>query len=250
VVGHGQNVGGQGSLRGIYAKFRRNTRTVAAEMARFMQLYGPTPFIYLDSSGIDSLFAQTVKRLETSRTEKSEGSKSAKVTGSASLSNLWSALFGAKVEAGGDFSRKSGQEITSTFTVEQKLTSLLNYLQAVDTDLRHSDIKVAARLAISDHISIMLYFRDEFLLPQFASGGGGVSQVNEDEALELISTTETVSMVASLTKFTRLADGKMPRLSHEALRFSKSEGRTFLGVFGSLRSANNGLIMKPYAIWE
>jgi hypothetical protein len=213
-----------------------------------MQLNEPRSYIYLDTAGIDSLFSQTVDRLETSRKNSAENNNRAKVSAGASLGKALSMLFGAKLDAEAEFSRKNADEVTSSFTPEQKLTNLREYLASIDTDSRHDDIAVASRIARAAGTSVLVAFRDEFVLPQFELGGGGVSQVNEDLALELISKDRQIQMVASLSNFPRLEGGKMPRYSNDAYRLT--DGRATLSVFGLVRSVGGSLLMKPYAIWE
>jgi hypothetical protein len=60
-----------------------------------------------------------------------------------------------------------------------------------------------------------------------------------------------VLMSASFNKFTRMSDGTMNPIGHDAIIWGEHKGRDVsLGVFGSLNSVgNNKYQIKPYAIW-
>src|SRR5687768_8807110 len=95
----------------------------------------PKMYIYLDTDGIDSLYAQTVDRLEIEFTQSHEHDKSGKVKGNVGIGRLLGTIIGL-VDIGAEtelsISGKQVNEAKMQFTLEQKLSALINYLEKLD----------------------------------------------------------------------------------------------------------------------
>ena len=95
----------------------------------------PRPFIYLDREGIDSLYAQTVDRVETEFTQSLEKDRANKVAGKFGFGQLLATLFGlseATVEAERSHANKNMEQAKYSLTTEQKIISLVDFLDSLE----------------------------------------------------------------------------------------------------------------------
>ena len=216
----------------------------------------PLIYIYLDREGIDSLYAQTTARLETQFVTERERNREGKVGLGAALKVL---LFAdARADAELSLSGRNLEQVTSTLSVEQKLSGLIRYLNRFENEKYFDDIYPAIFQCSQRKMSVFINIETKFDLPQFYSGRIGVDIVNQEKVISFEispspSTNQSrILMNASLNKFTRMrSDGTMGPIGHEATNFGERKGRDVpLGVFGSLNTLGGALYqIKPYAIW-
>jgi hypothetical protein len=215
----------------------------------------PDVYLYLDSAGIDSLFAQTVERVETEFSESRKTGIKDSAGVKFGLGKAIVALLGLQASAKLDMEkmRSKLESSKSTLTVQNKLTRLFAYLRASEKLLLN--IAVAVMAAVEQKSSVFLECQDEFDMPQMA--GGIIDRINEDGAVLFEITTfgrcRKLSMVASLAKFPRVRNERLGRLSHEALLFQKDAGHQIsINLFGNLRKINAAqghFQVKPFALW-
>ncbi len=225
----------------------------------------PLVYIYLDTKGIESLYAQTIDRLEVElvRSHSSEGRGGAGF--SVSLGNLLSALVGlkeVKAQTKLESIRIKAEQAKTRLTAEHKLDRLSDYL--VKTKNIFDKLQDAAQNA--SEAGKVVYFRavESFDAPDFYPGGGGVREVNSSKAVVFTirpqydpsdsyfkSEPFHFLMSASLDNFTRVR-GNMGATSHDAITFRGFSGKRIpLGVFGYLiRHSALAFQIKPYAIWH
>jgi hypothetical protein len=215
----------------------------------------PEVYLYLDALGIESLFAQTVDRVETEFTEsRKTGSKDGagvKLGIGKGIAALLGFEAGAKLDT--EKTRSNLQSTKSTLTVENKLARLLAYLSASDNLILTLPSAIGA--AMDRKSSVFVKCQAEFDMPQVRKHGGGIDLINEDGAalfeVTSLGKCKKVSMAASLAKFPRVRDERLGRISHEALFFQGHKGRNVpLDLFGNLRQiAAAECQIKPYALW-
>jgi hypothetical protein len=215
----------------------------------------PHVFVYLDTNGIESLFAQTVDRIETEiRTSLEEG-RDNKVGGKLGLGKAIAVLLGIELGASLETSKASKklEEAKLSLATEHKLARLQQYLR--ESNNLDKNLSDAIKRANQVKKSVFIDVEDLFDMPQFARGGGGVEKVNRDGAIlcEVVDrfSPAKIVMVASLSKFPRLGGGRLNRLSHDAINFASYGGKDVrLHIFGSMLSLGTGTFqVKPYAIW-
>jgi hypothetical protein len=213
-------------------------------------------YIYLDSEGIESLYAQTTDRVELELTRSRSKENRGDVGIKAGFGNLFTALLGLK-EAGAETklgtTRGQIEEAKSRLSVEHKLDHLSEYL--VRTKGCFENLEAAAETVSQpgQHVDA----------PDFFPGAGGASVVNSSKAMvfridNLYDASDSyfkrfrfsLVMTASLEKFTRLKSG-MGATSHEAIFFRGFDGKNVpIGVFGYLIRLNmKAWQIKPYALW-
>lgn len=226
---------------------------------------GGTPFvyIYLDRTGIESLYAQITDRLEIEliQTRSREGRGEVGLT--ANFGNLLTSLLGikelgakTKVEAVRGFI----DEAKTTLTVEHKLQRLQEYL--AKTKNCFGSLEEAATKSPVGQIAYVDAV-ENFDAPDFYSGKSDVREINESGSMVFTidqkydssdqyfkKGTFSFVMTASLRNFTRLHGG-IGATSHEAIMFRGFKGRNIpLGVFGYvMRYSDLACQVKPYAIW-
>jgi hypothetical protein len=217
----------------------------------------PDVYLYLDVPGIESLFAQTVDRVETEFTEsRKKGSKDSagvKLGIGKAIATLLGLEAGAKLDT--EKTRSNLQSMKSTLTVENKLSRLLEYLVASDSLIRN--LAEAVGIAMERKSSVFLQCKAHFDMPQMLRWDGGIDLINEDGAVLFEMTShgkcKKVSMAASLAKFPRAREERLGRISHETLFFTGYKGRNVpLNLFGSLRQidvAETLCQIKPFALW-
>ena len=147
----------------------------------------PRGYIYLDASGIEGLYAQTVERLEVEYSSSIEKALSGKVGAVARFKNpLIKALGGPEIEISGEISssRKAIGQSKQKSTAEQTLQKLLATLTPLGEPAIFSELLKAARSADTNQATVFLKTEGEFNAPQF-SFGGGVDAVNSEGYLIL-----------------------------------------------------------------
>jgi hypothetical protein len=215
----------------------------------------PDVYMYLDAAGIESLFAQTVDRVETefqqSIKKGLKGGASVKFGIGKGLAALLGLDAGAKLEA-----ERTKTELGSaklTLTVEHKLRRLLKYL--LTSENLAVDLAGAVGILANTRASVFLKIHTTFDMPKMMKKGRGIETINEDGAALFETVGEgsyaKVAMAASVAKFCRAPKGRLGRISHESLYFERQNGRNVpLNVFGSLRGISaSECQIKPYAIW-
>jgi hypothetical protein len=236
---------------------------VAKEKAK-----SPRMYIYLDSDGIESLYAQTVERLETELTQSREHDKSGTVKANIGIGRLLGSMIGL-VDMGAatelSISGKQVNEAKMRFTLEQKLSALIQYLQSLEGKEFFDYLPQAAIQAEKQGEGVFISVAEKFSMPQF-SQGDGVSNINRDQAISFTigqtdkdhefsdtyfkKTQYTFFMTASLNKTTRSREG-MRATGHDAIFFREHKGKDVpLNVFGYLIPLSKYTYqIKPYAIW-
>lgn len=211
--------------------------------------------MYLDVDGIDSLFAQTVDRLETELTQIRGKEKGAKGGGKIGIGGILGTLLGSgTVGVEGELSSLSRdvEEATMSLTVEHKLSRLLEFLGAFKGEGYFDDLFEAAERCAEASELVYVLVRAKFDAPQFYPGAGGAIEVNAAGAIqfELKKERNEYVMSAGLAKFTRLK-GHFGVLSHEAILFGEYRGKEIpLSLFGYMVALKPPRFqMKPYAIW-
>ncbi len=228
----------------------------------------PRGYIYLDASGIEGLYAQTVERLEVEYSSSIEKALSGKVGAVARFKNLLiKALGGPEIEISGEISgsRKAIGQSKQKSTAEQTLQKLLATLTPLGEPAIFSELLKAAHFADTNQATVFLKIECEFNAPQF-SFGGGVDAVNSEGYLILEKggpgdhdyrddyyrqlLDRPVTLSASILKMPN-SSGGMSRAGHDAMLFRGFGGRNVpLGLFGSLTATPSYYQIKPYAIWR
>jgi hypothetical protein len=214
----------------------------------------PNVFWYLDRDGIESLFAQTVDRVETEIRESAEQSVTKKGGAKLGLGKAIAALLGLEVGAELEASNanKRLQETKSALTVEHKLARLREYLS--DSNNLEDNLATAVTKASQADASVFVDVYEPFDAPQFTRSGG-VIEINRDGAIvfEINERFGAVRIVMSsgLSKYPSAAGGRLSPVSHAALHFRGFGGKNVpLHVFGYIRSITSETFqIKPFAIW-
>lgn len=229
----------------------------------------PVMYIYLDADGIDSLYAQTVDRLETEFTQSQERDKSGKVKANIGIGKLLGTMLGL-VEVGAETELSIGgkriEEAKMRFTLEQKLSALMNYLKSLDGAEFFELLPQAAIQAKELGRGVFIKIAEKFNMPQY-SQGDGVSNINRDKSIAFSigpvgdnkheyddsyfkKVEYTFLMTTSLSKTTRSKEG-MSVTGHDAMYFRRFRGKNVpLKVFGYLIPLSKYTYqIKPYAIW-
>lgn len=228
----------------------------------------PVMYIYLDNDGIDSLYSQTVDRLETEFTLSRERDKSGKLKTSIGIGKLLSTLLGI-AEIGGETELTIGgkriDETKSRFTPEQKLLALEQFLQNLETDSFFENLPKAAITSQESGKGVFIKISEKFNMPQF-SEGNGVDNINRDKSIAFVigqfdkdhdfsdtyfkKTQYTFILTAGLEKTTRSSHG-MSQTGHDGVIFRAYGGKNVpLNVFGYMIPLSKySFQIKPYAIW-
>lgn len=226
-------------------------------------------YIYLDADGIDSLYAQTVDRLETEFTQSSERDKGGRIKANIGVGKLLGMMLGLG-EVGAEtelmMSGKRIEEAKMRFTLEQKLSALINYLKSLEGREFFEHLPQAAIQAKELGKGVFIRIAEKFNLPQFFNGDG-VTDINKDKSIAFsigpIGVNEheyadsyykkkeyTFLMTASLSKTTHSKD-YMSATGHDAIYFRRFGGKHVpINVFGYLIPLGKYTFqIKPYAIW-
>lgn len=235
----------------------------------------PDAFIYFDTEGIDSLFAQTVDYLEVERVQSKETNKEGKVGGKISLGQALGLLLGlgsAEVHAEGALGSKRTEEVMLKLSSEQKLFRLMSYLKAAEGESIFGSLERACSATYTTSRPVYLSVNDMFSLPQFFDGPEtAIERVNAAKAvlfergepvdartLEMVDAGTyqvtkdvRVTMQASIRKFPRVYGDEMSALGHDAMIFVHMNGRKVsLTLFGHVHCIHKVFFnIKPYAIW-
>lgn len=228
----------------------------------------PKMYIYLDTDGIDSLYAQTVDRLEIEFTQSHERDKSGKVKGNIGIGKLLGTIIGLAdigAETELSISGKQVNEAKMRFTLEQKLSALINYLEKLDGIEYFQQLSQAAIQVEKRNQGVFIKVSENFNMPQFFQGEDGVENVNRDQSIAFVigqtdsdhdftdtyfkKTQYTFLMMASLSKATR-SRNEMHQMGHDAMFFRMLKGKNVpLNVFGFLIPLSKYTYqIKPYAI--
>jgi hypothetical protein len=221
----------------------------------------------MDRPGIESLYAQIVDNVETSRVTRAQKGASAKGRAGLQLRNLLIKLLSGvecEVSAEVEGSRMYTEESTSVQAIEHKLSKVLAFLAESGDDIFFTDLGNAIRRVRSVGEPVYISVRDKFNAPQFYGCGPGTDIVNTAGHLLLEkggamdhddgdnyykSPAELVKLSAGIEKMR--GSGRMGAASHEAIFLRGHQGRHVpLGVFGTLFSAFDYFQIKPYAIWR
>ncbi len=223
--------------------------------------------MYLDAEGIESLYAQTVDRIEIELTQTRKNEKRGELGLKASFGSMLTGLLGLK-EVGDEsklgMSKAQIEEAKSHLTVEKKLSNLLDHLVKHKGSDYFESLQDAGEFVSRQRRSVYFLGEQEFDAPDFYPGRRGVAEVNEAEAVLFViepvydasdsyfkKTPLRFATSAGLQKFTRLRGG-MGATSHEAILFRGAMGKNItLGVFGQVSPiSGNSLQIKPFAIWR
>jgi hypothetical protein len=211
-------------------------------------------YIYVDSDGIDGLYAQTTDRVELeltrSRSEENHGDVGIK----AGFGCLFTALLGLK-DAGAETNlgttRRQIEEAKSRLSLAHKLDQLSEYL--VRTTDCFENLEAAAESVSKPGQHVFVCVETKFDAPDFFPGAGGASVVNSSRAMVFRIDNRydasdsyfkrcpfSVAMTASLEKFTRLRSG-MGATSREAVRFRGFEGKNVPMMLGQGQNTSIGV---------
>ncbi len=225
----------------------------------------PVAYIYVDGAGIESLYAQIVDSVETSRTTTTQQGVTGKVGAGLRLKNflvkLVSGLEGeVSTEVTGSHART--EQSIRVETVEQRLKAVVDFLSKSGDSYLFTSLSEASQRLKTAGNPIFIDIRDKFNAPQFYRGCG-VDSVNAEGYLLLEKggtadysydddyykqPTALVKLSVSVAKMRN--GGAMRLSSHEAVIFRGLAGRHVpLSVFGSLRGTSDFLQIKPFAIW-
>jgi hypothetical protein len=142
----------------------------------------PFVYIYMDSAGIDSLFAQTTERLETQVVTEKENALAGKV----GLGAAFKALFFANANASAELSAsgRKMEQVTATLSVEQKLAGLIRYLNRFENEKYFDEIQQAISQCSQQKMTVFVNIETEFDIPQFYWGKDyGVKTVNQEKII-------------------------------------------------------------------
>jgi hypothetical protein len=227
----------------------------------------PVEYIYLDGPGIESLHAQIVDAVETSRTMTTQRGVAAKVGAGLRLKNFMVRLLsGLEGEASAEVtgSRAQTEQSTRVQTVEHRLERVINFLSESGGDCFFTNLSDASRCLQTADSPVFINIHDSFNAPQFYGGALGADAVNATGYLLLEKggaddysygddyykqSTAAVKLSASVEKMR--AKGAMGATSHEAVFIRGFAGRHVpLCVFGTLSGTSDYMQIKPYAIWK
>ena len=114
----------------------------------------PVEYIYLDAPGIESLYAQLVDTVETSRTTTTQKRVAAKVGAGLRLKNLLlKAISGLEGEVSGEVtgSRVRTEQSTGVVAIEHRLHKLIDVLSASGADYFFTTLNDAAEHLKTGH---------------------------------------------------------------------------------------------------
>jgi hypothetical protein len=223
-------------------------------------------YVYLDAEGIEGLYAQTVKAVETSRTLSTQRGRNAKLSVGLKLKNLFAHLTGIEAEGAGEVGRSRTRTLQSTKakTVEHKIQRVISVLER-STEVRlYTNLGEACSHVRPADQALFVNVRDTFNAPQFYGGAKAVDSLSASGYLLLEKYGETeyyysdeyyklpkipVKLHASLSKMR--TGSFLSTSNHETAYFHGYSGRDVpLGVFGALSSTPQFFQIKPYAIWR
>jgi hypothetical protein len=218
----------------------------------------PVRYLYIDASGIEGLYAQTVDRLQTELSTTVEKGRSGRVGAAARLRNLLVTILGPEIEFNGDLSasRKTTEQSKQIQSTEQMLASLIATLGEMGEPTIFSQLAKATRHADSTGSTVYINTEDEFDAPQFYSSDG-VRIVNEEGYLILekggafdYEPGDNYYKKELLSRLVKLSASilKMPAASRVLFRGFGGR-RVPLGVFGAITATPAYFQIKPYAIW-
>jgi hypothetical protein len=236
-------------------------------MANIKPVRCPVEYIYLDSSGIESLYAQIVDSVETAHTTTIQKGLAARAGGGLRFKNfLVKLLSGLEAEVSTEVtgSGTRTEQSTRVHLVENRLERVLEFLSGSGEGHYFTDLGEAARALQAGAGPAFINIQDRFNAPQFYGSGLGVDAVNADGYLLLEKggaadyhdgddyykqPTAPVKLSASIKKMRN--GGPMAATSHEAEFIRGLAGRHVpLCVFGTLAGTSDYLQIKPFAIWK
>jgi hypothetical protein len=235
-------------------------------MRDFKAIRVPVDYIYLDGPGIESLHAQLVDTVETSRTMTTQKGTTTKVGAGLRLKNFLLKLTGLEGEVSAEMtgSRARTEQSTGVQTIEHRLQRVIDFLTTSGKGYFFTSLREAGQHLLNTDGSVFINVRDMFNAPQFYLDGVGTHSVNDDGYLLLEKggdgdycdrddyykqSTAVVKLSASIKKI-RSGSG-MGLTSHEAIFFRGFQGRNIpLSVFGILSGTPDYLQIKPFAIWK
>jgi len=148
---------------------------------------GPFRYLYLDATGIDSLYAQTMESVETEITIARGKKRSTKIGGKASLGQTLSKVFGLpELAVQTDFAQATdSSEIIKTYrTAEQKLANVIRYLEQLGAPAFYSDVHAAAENCTNTGQSTYICIGERFDLQGFRGGSdAGIELINRQGAM-------------------------------------------------------------------
>jgi len=233
-------------------------------------------FFYLDTSGVWSLFEQTVNDLQDEFDRLYKTNPTGGLEEKTSMALRLSELLGLDAStAEGTFgrSKKFIEELKAKLSVENKVTRLVEYQRDLDStgSLPVLDLAVQRwRYSAPNMVLLNEYFN----MPQFYQGAqsealsyeSGFVEFELDRRAGIRSASERhyacatysrqrekprVLISASLSKFQNLRLGKMSPESPESKFFHQSAGlRVPLHVLGTLTKNIDHLRIKPLVIWR
>lgn len=224
-------------------------------------------YIYLDHTGIESLYAQAVESLETSRVTTVKRELSAKGRAGARFRNVLVKMltgFEAEVSAEGTGSETRIEQRTTLRTIEQKLNAIIEFLSKSGKGYYFTNLADAVRHVQARQEQVFLNIHERFNAPQFFGHASGFDRVNADRYLLFQKggaldyddsdsyyrqTTAVIKLSASIDKMR--AGPVMGATSHEAVFLRGFGGRGVpLSVFGTLTDAGEYFQIKPIALWK
>jgi hypothetical protein len=236
-------------------------------MATIKPLRQPVEYIYLDTPGIESLYAQIADSVETAHTTTIQKGVAAKATGGLRLKHfLVKLLSGLEGEVSAEVARSGArtEQSTSVQAIERRLEQILTFLSGPGQSYYFTSLGEASRHLQAADGPVFINIRDKFNAPQFYGGSQGTDAVNVAGYLLLEKggaadyhyaddyykqPTAMVNLSASIGKMR--TGGAMGASSHEAVFFRGFAGRRVpLCVFGTLSGTSEYLQIKPFAIWK
>ncbi len=233
-------------------------------------------FFYLDSSGIWSLFEQTVNDLEKKFDRLYKTNPTGGLEEKTAMARRLSELLGlgeSTAEGTLGRSKKFIEEIKAKLSVENKVTRLLEYQRDLDSTGSLPILDLAVQRWQYDAPN-MLLLNEHFNMPQFYQGAQSEALSYESGFVEFELDRQTgsrlaskrphactnsclergnsrVLMSANLSKFQNLRLGKMSPESPESKFFHQFGGlRVPLHVLGTLTKNKDRLRIKPLVIWR
>jgi hypothetical protein len=235
-------------------------------MANIRSFRLPIDYIYLDRPGIESLYAQIVEAVETSRTTTTQKGLAAKGGTKLALKNLVMKLTGFEAELSAEVtgSRAQTEQATKVQTVEHKLGKLLDYLGKSGEDYFFTTLNEAVKRLARANGTVFISVQDTFNAPQFYGRAIGTDLVNAEGYLLLEKggsgeyhygddyykqSGALIRLSASITKMR--SGGVMGATSHEAVYIRGFGGQHIpLCIFGALSGTSDYFHIKPFAIWK
>jgi hypothetical protein len=227
----------------------------------------PKRYLYLDVAGLDSLFAQTVHRLEVEKTISRGKDKKAHMSGRVGLGKALGSFLGLldlEGNIGADSSVSSTEITKTTITSEQKLEELLKYLSQMDDSTLFTDMDLATLYLENNKDAVFVNVQYNFDAPQLHEGGiqkinqngflllthGMSIATNYDESDNYFKPSNKIKLMlsASISKFPNCPNG-MGMTSHDAIYLKAHNGMNIpFNVFGSMFKLPKFFQIKPYAI--